>query len=212
MVVKAPAFLFTAALACGFTLISRAQSTSNLVTDGNFASCADGSSAPPGWIFIGQAQYDTCQTIDGISVFAFGDVDTSGVLSQTLATVSGADYAVSFDLATLTASEQCDSTTSAFSVSIGDTTYSLTPAQIDAACSTDDVAAGQYETISLTFTATAATSTLTFEGNNNVNYFYLTNVIVSGQSSIGPSQAARHRQREKRGRIAAGKPQPVPSW
>lgn len=92
-------------LIAGLLIVSTVTARANLVTDGDFSGGTSGSAAIPGWTTSGNvAVYNSttacCHSGDtGTGDFAlFGGANgpDDGVISQTLTTVPGAEYVLSF--------------------------------------------------------------------------------------------------------------------
>ena len=103
-----------------------------------------------------------------------GPVNGVGTISQSLATVAGQSYLISFDLA------NADGGVNSFDVDFG--TFQLFGGS--------NLAAFDFDTYSATVIATGAITNLTFSFSHEPSYFYLDNVSVIGAMSAVPEPAS----------------------
>lgn len=99
---------------------------------------------------------------------AFGPVGSTGGISQTLATVAGTLYTLSYDLRNLSSSS-----TAYFSVSAGASNLLTIPSALSFG----------YTHITQTFLATSNSTVLSFSFRQDPSYWGLDNVSVAGLSS-----------------------------
>ncbi len=99
-------------------------------------------------------------------------------ISQSFATTAGTSYTVNFQLSV--ASGETGSTPNDFNPSVGGPplTQIFPPPSYFAVPCADCISLGYYQFFSLTFDATASSTTISFGGLNNPYYTYLTDVVV----------------------------------
>jgi hypothetical protein len=178
--------LFVVAPAAAIAGLLSLNAQANLVVNGNFGTVVTSNNAPP-WGFTpateGSDFYYGNGAASGAGALAgyvgnyanFGGVvyPYEDEISQNLATVAGDTYTVSFYLS----NDADGSTANDFSVSFGGTTlFAL-------------VGAGSFGWNEYTFTdvpATAASTALSFYGDNVPSWYSLADVVVTGTSSAVP--------------------------
>lgn len=161
------------------TLVNNGQATQSLPV---------GSTAMPGWTVVG----DTISWIDAGNPFSVSASNGSrfldltdyipgapfGGVEQTVATTAGYQYLLSFDLG----SSNLYGRPSAITASAAGASQTFT----GAATGTNS----DWQTFSLSFTATGATTTITLVGQAGINYIGLDNVDLVLTAVPEPSSAA----------------------
>jgi hypothetical protein len=157
-------FLAMSALAAAVALAAPASAT-QLVTNGGFET-GDLS----GWTLTGNTSFTGVDNIahSGTNAAFFGQVDATGSLSQTLGTVTGQMYTISFWL------QNEGGTPSSFTASFGG----------DVLTSLSDPAAFNYTFYTFDLTASSNSTLLSFTFQQNPAYFHLDDVSVEDVSSV----------------------------
>jgi len=173
-----------AILAFGLLLVGAGQVRADLVTNGGFDADSPGPGiAPMGWTLA--------KAVSGSEFLVgnFGDGPFSGpnaanfgsfqgaddVISQTLSTVAGATYTLSYELAHAAAPPTAPTDPNAFYASWGGTNI--------AGSVLNDAAAFNYTLYSFTVTATSSSTVLAFGGQEAPSFYDLDNVSVLQLSS-----------------------------
>ena len=157
-------FLAMSAFAAA-TVLGAPASATQLVTNGGFET-----GDFTGWTLTGNTSFTGVSDVahSGSNGAFFGQVDATGSLSQTLGTVSGQNYTVSFWLANE------GGTPSSFVASFGG----------DVLTSLSDPAAFGYTFYTYSLTASSNSTLLSFTFQQNPAYFHLDDVSVEDVSSV----------------------------
>lgn len=131
-----------------------------------------------GWTQFGNTGFSTVDTVNpfaGTFAASFGPVGSTGGITQTLSTVIGNVYTLSFYLANGTAFGPAIAGSS-FSATVGSTTFSL-PSDFFAF----DYAPTPFTVI---YTADSTSTAVTFTFRNDPNFWYLDNVTIAETAAV----------------------------
>ena len=175
--------LLRAASALALALAALAASAQNLVANPSFElNGGDGSRSFTGWTVAtpDTALFAIVSAADAHSGSALADFQASGAtdtLSQSIATVPGGRYTVSFYLREFLAGT---SGTKSFASSFGDGSFNLSPTSLPTT----------YGLFTYTGVASAALTTLSFTGRNDPSSYLLDDVSVTLNPVPEPSALA----------------------
>lgn len=179
---------FTQTLAAFALAAAAAGAHANLVTNGSFEQGAIGGSFagwtttlgdPATFVDYGPTGTQAGDSSDGLWSAYFGSTAAAGgeTIAQSLATTAGQAYVLSFDLANDNAGGD---PANAFAVSVGGVTLFSASALADQG----------YVHETLSFTATGASTTLSFFASNDIGYAQLDDVVVDAAPLPEPGVAA----------------------